>query len=42
MIFKGAAALGAGLGVKFGARRARGAVRQLPDVELVETSHSTE
>jgi hypothetical protein len=35
-IFKGAAALGAGIGVKLGARRARGAVRQLPDVEAVQ------
>lgn len=35
-IFKGAAALGAGLGVRAGARRARREVRQLPDTEAVE------
>jgi len=35
-LFKGAAALGAGVAVKLSARRARGAVRQLPDPEAVE------
>jgi len=35
-LVKGGAALGAGIGVKLGARRARRAVRQLPDPVAIE------